>query len=310
MISCALATAPIGFLPAAAFTEAHGGSAVQLAAAIVVGIAAHFVLAILYVGRFGRITNTVTHSPRPAARSTSQPAWLPPPRGSAISAIAWKQLRESGPLVLAGLAGVVAVVAIAFVADPNTMLHGNSFAKFFAGATVAVGYAIAIIVGIGICLYDVSPKISTFWRSRPINVDLWFWCKYVTGLLVLLAALYLPVIFVIYLTHPNPREFLTSSESHMMPFLHAAMFAAAAAMTCIVRNAVYAAILSVAVVYLGVLTIIGAQNFTAILGWTTAPAHWWEPSEVLISCGFAFSFATSTILAWLAMRYDWGSNRG
>jgi len=44
-----------------------------------------------------------------------------------------------------------------------------------------------------------AAKLGNFWRSRPINPDLWFWAKYATGLLILLGVLYLPVALLVAL---------------------------------------------------------------------------------------------------------------
>ncbi len=44
--------------------------------------------------------------------------------------------------------------------------------------TSTIGLLVALVVGIGMILTDVSPPLNTFWRSRPINPDLWFWTKF------------------------------------------------------------------------------------------------------------------------------------
>jgi hypothetical protein len=77
-------------------------------------------------------------------------------------------------------------------------------------------------------------------------------------------------------------------------------------MTCLVRHAVYAAILSIAVVYLGFLTAWGAWLVAGLLGWVSLRADRWEPAETLVVLGMILSFVMSTLVAWLAMRYDWG----
>ena len=35
--------------------------------------------------------------------------------------------------------------------------------------SVSLGFAVTLIVGVGVCFYDVGPQLNTFWRSRPID---------------------------------------------------------------------------------------------------------------------------------------------
>ena len=91
------------------------------------------------------------------------------------------------------------------------------------------------------------------------------------------------------------------------PLGQMAIFAAAVMTTCLVRHAVYAAILSLAVVYLGTLAGLGLWFLAGLLHLVPLNAvRWWEPSEAQVAFGMALSFVTSTIIAWLAVRYDWG----
>jgi hypothetical protein len=87
----------------------------------------------------------------------------------------------------------------------------------------------------------------------------------------------------------------------------AVFFAAAAAMTCLVRQAIYAAILSLAVVYLCLQAGSLGWFVAGELGIMERTRVWWQPESTgqLLS-GFAFGFVTCTLIAWLAVRYDWG----
>jgi hypothetical protein len=297
-------TAPAGFVPAYAMVQ---NEFVPVWVVIVTAIATHLALANWYIGRFGRIEDIGVRSPRTATSVADRAGWLGAPRRSAISAIAWKQARESGALVLAGLAGVAGVTAIFFFEDPVLYLsRPERFASVLAAVMSALGSCIALVVGIGVCLNDVSPQLSTFWKSRPINPDMYFWCKFVTGLIVLLAALYGPLVVLVWVLLPNPAWFLFNPDTLIILPLHASLFAAAVAMICLVRHAVYAAILSIGVVYLGVLIGLVGWLAAGLFGWVTLDADWWEPTESQASLGMFLSFVISTIVAWLAMRYDWG----
>jgi len=297
-------TAPAGFVPAGDMAWRHG----YLPLCIFTAAITHFALAAWYVRRFGRIENVEVRSPQVAVRDKSQSDWLGTPWRTPATAIAWKQFRESGPLVLAGLAGVIGIVALILAGNLEQFFSQPRFlAELFAGVSVSLGFGVAMIVGIGICLNDVGPKLSTFWRSRPVNPDLWFWSKFLTGLAVLLAAVYVPLVAIVLAVHPNPHGVLFHPNAMIMPTAHLAIFAAAVAMTCLVRHAVYAAILSIPILYLGIVLVWGSLRVADAVGWIeSSPGKLSQISTAQAAAGLVLSFVLCTLLAWLAMRYDWG----
>jgi hypothetical protein len=172
--------------------------------------------------------------------------------------------------------------------------------------SVFLGFFVALVAGIGVCLNDVSPSINTFWRSRPIPPDLWFWVKFVTGLLVVLTSIYLPI-GVLMAFHVTALANWNFPDAYLFPAVHLAVFSAAVAMTCLVRQAVYAAILSIAVVYVGTIVGIGVTLLAAILNLVPFDvSRWYDPTTLQIGFGLLLTFVATTIVAWLATRYDWG----
>ncbi len=142
---------------------------------------------------------------------------------------------------------------------------------------------------------------------RPINPNTWFWGKYLTGLIVLLTSLYIPLVIVVYCVHPNPASIFLDDHALLMPAAHLAIFAAAVATTCLVRHAVYAAILSIPVIYIGVAIVWFVAWLAAIVGWIhRSPVNLLEMSNLQLAAGFFLTFVICTPLAWLAMRNDWG----
>ena len=156
---------------------------VSLWGAPAAAIAVHVTLAGWYVLRFGRVASAAGWSPRAARCQSTQPDWLPPPRRSMLTAIIWKQTRESGRIVLVGLAAILFVVAWAALAsgvdNPVDVL------EVFFGAMCYGGFIITLVAGIGVFDRDLSPPLNEFWRSRPIHPDLWYWIKYLTGLVLI-----------------------------------------------------------------------------------------------------------------------------
>ena len=299
-----IATVPGGFAVAVDSRNSTGEVVIICGIAVIV----HAILLARYLSRFGRVASLEVTSPK-AAHEEVAGAWLNEPRKSAFSAIAWKQFRESVPLALVGLAGAAACTLAFMVSDELLYLsHPEEFAKMFAGTSVVMGFFVAVVVGIGVCLNDVSPNINAFWRSRPINADLWFWTKFGTGLGVLLASVYVPVLIVVFMLHPEPLTFLFDPDSLVMPVVQIAVFAAAVMTTSLVRQAVYAAILSLATVYLGVICGLLLWWTAGQIGWVTLDyRHPLEPeSNLPAALGLVLSTLVSTILAWLAVRNDWG----
>jgi hypothetical protein len=310
-----LSTAPGGFLTASGKAlhgypnpPAHLWYNYHFLLVLITATVSHLVLAGWYVRRFGRTANLEVRSPQVAVRQSSKPDWLSPPRQSAIAAIAWKQFRESGPLALAGLAGVAGISLGIFGSDPSWFLsRPGQFVEMATIVGVYIGFAITLIVGVGVCFYDVSPQQNTFWRSRPINPDTWFWSKFATGLVILVIALYIPLLVVVFALHPDPSHFLAANSGTVIFVGQIAVFAAAVATTSLVRQAFYAAILSIPLTYFGVVVVWIALKSAGVLGWVTDPPNRLiDMSEPQVTTGFLLTFFVSTVLGWLAVRYDWG----
>jgi hypothetical protein len=277
-------------------------------------------LATWYVCRFGRISDREIRSPKTAVRGTG-PDWLDAPRRSPLAAIAWKQVRESGPLVLVGLAIIAGTVVVLWIGTDRSFLH---LVDIYPVASAAVGFAVAMIVGIGAFYYDVGPRLNEFWRSRPISPDVWFWTKFSSGVAIILAAIYGPIVLGVL---PGIIALIASPDFDLavlvsrlaasigpalllFPVITVALFAAAAAMMCLVRNAVYAAILSIAVVYLGfvatAIAIVVVQLARGERGLEYFSDVFDDVTPLQGAAGLSLTFVICTLVAWLAVRYDWG----
>jgi hypothetical protein len=310
-----LSTAPAGFLPASGPLLEHAKGFPDLLwyryllIVLITATTTHVALACWYVCRFGRTANLAVRSPQTAVRQPNRLDWLSAPRETAISAITWKQFRESGPLVLAGVAGIIGITLGVFCANASWFLNRpGEFVGMVSAVGICIGFAITLIVGIGICFYDVNPQQNTFWRSRPINPDVWYWVKFFAGLLILVCTLFIPLLAVVKAFQPDPSKTPLTSDSVTALLLgQAALFAAAVTTTCLVRHAVYGAILSVPLMYCGVVVIWMGLKFAGAVGWTNhAPARMAEMSRSELALGFLFTFVVSAVLGWLATRYDWG----
>jgi hypothetical protein len=308
LLAAAAASAPLGIL----FPGVHDGTWQPMFFAIASAVVTHGGLTVWYVRRFGRVERDA-YSPRAVAYDAAATELNLTPRPSPLTALAWKQFRESGPIALIGLAVIVGVTAFMGVPAlltapeiPEEYLWAE-IANLHAMVTAMFGFVIAIVLGVGVCLYEVSPKLNTFWRSRPIQPDLWFWMKFGTSAFVLMATVYIPWMVVFAIARRFTAKSLFDEEMLAIPLAHLGVFAAAAAMTCLVRHAVYAAILSIPVAFLGVIAIATSSAIAMRIGWMDAPTLGFARlTDEQFAAGVAISLAVNTIIAWLAMRYDWG----
>jgi ABC-type transport system involved in multi-copper enzyme maturation permease subunit len=272
---------------------------------VVVGVAFHLGLIAIFVIRFGRVTGR----PRswPTAMATASPeTWPRAPWNSQTGAIVWKQFRESTPIVGVGLAGALGFAAISAVTSWHDVLqHPSMIAEVIAGATIVIGIFVTLVVGIGVSYSDAGRSLNEFWRSRPINPDLWYWSKCASGLLILLFATLLPAAPA-YLLDPRPDN---------PPYIVLAIcggltssYLAAVAVTSVVRHAVYSAILSIATLWAGYLIVwLGVSTVHRLLAhepvFQSLEEH---PSVPLMVTGLTSVAIAVTLFGWLAVRYDWG----
>jgi hypothetical protein len=191
--------------------------------------------------------------------------------------------------------GLIGALAIALVVVLVNQLPTRESMIVALGACAYMGAFVALVIGIGAFLNDSNRDINTFWRSRPISPHLWFWTKFATGLTIILATYVLPMWVVAMLAaSPEGQLDLTEAQSLQIYALagFSAIYASAVATTCLVRQPIYAAVLSITLLYV------------VSVPWLLI---WDEPltdSEVAVI--FSSSAVVATLLAWLSVRYDWG----
>lgn len=248
----------------------------------------HGLLIWLWVTGYGKNASTAKRRII-EARTSTMPRWLGPPCASPLQAILWKQVRECLPVV-----GGVIVLALGY-ATCMTLVEDsapNSQSKLWAVIwfTAMSGFLAALLVGVAGFQDDLNSGLSGFWRSRPIDPDRWFWIKYASGLAVL-AFVFGGVYGLAWML--DPSESAHNSE-HLLQVILAfwTVYASAVCVACLVRNVIYAGILSFAVsaytTWLALVPYNGEQLPVAM------------QVLVLVSVGVGL-----TLLAWQAMRRDW-----
>jgi ABC-type transport system involved in multi-copper enzyme maturation permease subunit len=273
------------------------GEPFPIPVAIAAGSVFHIALAVWFITRYGQSAETDRYSRRTSVDRRWEIVSIGLPRRHPLTAIAWKQFRESAPIALAGLAGIAAFFAANVLTSYEFYAeHESRYVGLLESITLVIGFMVATAVGIGVFDRDLGPKINEFWRSRPIHPDLWFWTKYLTGLGVLFVVLYLPLLAGGG-TLAGPFVSIGADERQMLYF-HVAIYAAALAGICLVRQPIYAAILGIATILAG----------TGVVYYLVRPGE--ERLEVTLLAIEMGMAVTATLTAWLAVRYDWGRKNG
>jgi hypothetical protein len=293
--------------PGGIVTFIHVSRTPYFALAIAIALVVEAILAMVFIFRFGRVAPSNTRSPRTAVAEADASYWPLPPRRSTLTAIVWKQIRESGPLVLAGLAGAAGTVLL--VVLPELRRHDVTSFSQVAGATMLYFYFIvSLVVGIGVFLQDLTPQLNTFWRTRPINPTSWFWTKFVSGWAVLFVSFWLPLLLIALYLMPQGRSPAHGNDWAFFAVVPLAIYATAVATTCLVRHAVYAAILSIPMIMSGVMLVAIAVATVRLTGAIQRPPDrpLWALSDVQVQLGLIITTMISVFAAWLAVRNDWG----
>lgn len=161
------------------------------------------------------------------------------PLRSRFLAMLWLELRQAGPLVLCGLI-LSAMLAIYFMLPGEELSEwGTNFQSALSTTTFLFALVWATVVGTSLYSSDLSDSLGGFWRSRPISPRVWFWCKYVVGLVTLLIVIDGTTLLVSW----NPPQEGTIPGSGTgwaylacVPLLHTIMYTAAVLGSCGLRR--------------------------------------------------------------------------
>jgi hypothetical protein len=264
-----------------------------------IAVAAHGELAAWYLKRFGRVAPARGPAYEAFSMNTARNAWLAPPRRSPLSSIVWKQFRESAPLAALAAGGIALAALGAAVVSDSDSIAWNMY-EFATIVWTVTGVCVAVVAGVGTFMDDLRPGIYTFWRSRPVRVNQWFFVKLVIALVTTLLILAVtPVSLAAYFR----TELRNSGEPDLAVGLvlglavQTGFFVVAAAVMTLVRQAVYAAILAI-----GVAATYGVTVSETLDAW--APG--WGQDNLIPAIALAVLVAASTTVAWLAVRNDWG----
>jgi hypothetical protein len=243
----------------------------------------------LFIWRYSRAVEPIVHRERWWAIG----GWMPAQLRSPTAALAWKGIRESGTLgaqvFLAAALLSVAVAAIVQQSDSRALMR--FIASTLSAFLLAGGFLLALLVGVGAVTSDLQPGVNTFWRSRPISASAWYWTRYGIGLVTLLVAIELPLLFL----SPSASN-LTDRGMFWLMLLWNSTFSFALTAACLVRLPAHAAVLAIGA---------AAILYAAIEG-TFGSFMPGEPPAPLaiLAPAFVVALAVSTFVGWWAAVRD------
>jgi hypothetical protein len=207
------------------------------------------ILGALFVARYGQSGRTTAPAKRLRFRWSMPPIWshIPLRLPTRWSALIWLELRQSVPLVVCGLlfALLVALASVTFEPQPRHSTSENLRAEL-PHAVAFVGVLWAAVVGSGLYASELGSGLGAFWRSRPISPGMWFWSKFLIGLVAILVVLDGVTVWSTWTAH---RDTFTTGMSRAyvgcFPIIHALLYALAVFGTCWLRKPVVGGLLAI-----------------------------------------------------------------
>jgi len=290
----AAAPGGVAFVGADGRHENHLGWWPHLAAASL----GHAWILIWYLRRFGKVVPGSSRSDgKTLALADAGYQHLKPPMRSQLTAVAWKQARETGPLALMALGSVLLLTATFYFSNERR-IGMRDLGETMAGITMMVGFLVTLVTGIGVFLEDLKPRVDDFWRSRPVNYPLWFGVKFVVGAIILVATFGTLMLLAFFLTdggvlrnEPNP-----ASAVGFIFLIFLLIYTLSMATYCVLRQPLYAVVLTIGLLLGGWIAFIWiCHDFfgDSLLSWQTA--------LVLL----LLSQVAATVLAWQAVKRNW-----
>ncbi|MCH7751448.1 MAG: hypothetical protein IH898_04765, partial [Planctomycetes bacterium] len=145
-------------------------------------------------------------------------------------------------------------------------------------------------------LDELQPGLNHFWRSRPNDFRLWFAVEYLAGILVLVTVLGIPLFLAGWSQwngeyNPERKELWGGTLFGVWFFV--ITYSLAMTSQCLVRQPIYAVVLTLATLWLGVFV------FSQI---DVKPQV--EIAKAVI--GMIVSLVVVVALAWKTVKHDWG----
>ncbi len=221
---------------------------------------------------------------------------LKAPFKSQLTAIVWKQMRETGPLALVALAAILAIAGFASWVTPNSR---ETFSQMFLAMGGSMSFFVVMVTGIGLYLDELQPGLNHFWRSRPNDFRLWFGVKFLAGILVMVTVLGIPLFLAGWSQwneEYNPEWKELWGDTLFGVWFFVLTYSLAMTYQCLVRQPLYAAILTFATIFFGFFALkVSFEVFNL------------EFSHLVqIVAAMILPLVGTVFLAWKTVKHDWG----
>ncbi len=164
---------------------------------------------------------------------------------SPSTALWWMQWRQASPIGVAGLTIILGLSMFRLAVTTSTPHHDDlaRFESMLYWWSIGMGAVWAILVAAPLFAADLEPKLSSFWRSRPIDPSDWFRIKFLTGACTFLLFIDLPAALLGKHLDASKAESV-AAYLVCVPPLHLAVYGTAVLIACLVRHVIYAGILA------------------------------------------------------------------
>lgn len=179
-----------------------------------------------------------------ATDPTSAPRLRQPLR-SPRWAIAWLQVTEAMPICVGGSVLLIAWSSILAYFFARGGLLVDRAMDVLAKSAVGIGFLWVGVVGVSTFVPNLQSSLATFWRSRPISPGRWFWSKFWLGASISLAAIHVPAMVAIDLSHKLAwQDRMGALIGYLcVPLTHLMIYSITVLLACLFRHVVYAGIL-------------------------------------------------------------------
>lgn len=158
-------------------------------------------------------------------------------------AMAWKLWHDVGATMVVGVGFVLVVSVLMGLSDQMGESRMVWMARSYVSLMGGIGYALAALVAVSAYAGDLRADALAFWRSRPIGAGAWFWPRLATGAALLLVGVH-GIAAALFLLSPYGLDELRRSPIFFVTLpLHLLTFGMTVWMVCVLRHAIYGAIL-------------------------------------------------------------------
>lgn len=205
-------------------------------------VGVQLMLGMLFATQYGRLRGPAAEK-QPGRWRWGLPAvwsYVPIRLPGKLLAQVWLELRQAMPLVIYGFLLCLLVTGVTVAMEGyERHTYDESFRSQLPHTVFFVGMLWSVVVAAGIYSADLGEGLGSFWRSRPISPRMWFWTKYIVGLVMVLTVLDGVSILVAWnAPREGPTEGMSWAFVACFPILHAWLYTLAVLGTCWTRKPV------------------------------------------------------------------------